>query len=84
MSNTNSHSPIQKQPFFGIRSLSSRQAKTFLHDVINVINSSVADSCQASTMSHDQTTDCLVQYANGAKVRILIELPKVEEMEDAI
>lgn len=84
MSNTNSHAPIQEQPFFGIRSLNRHQAKTFLHDVINVINSSVADNCQASTLRHEQTTDCLVQYANGTKVRILIELPKAEEMEDAI
>ena len=71
-------------PFIGIRCLDKKQAKQFLHSVADVINENLDDSCQASTIQNEQRTDCLFQYANGARVRILIELPSPNRQEVAV
>ena len=70
--------PISPAPFLGVRCLDSKQAKQFLHSVADVINGSIDDNCQVSNFQAMDKTDCLFEYANGARVRILVEFPEQE------
>ena len=71
-------------PFFGIRCLDNKQAKQFLNKVAGVINDTLDDSCRVSNLQTNSKTDCLFEYANGARVRILVELPELNHREEAV
>ena len=71
-------------PFIGIRCLDNKQAKQFLNKVAGVINDTLDDSCRVSNLQTNSKTDCLFEYANGARVRILVELPELNHREEAV
>ena len=81
MNKTTSVLPCEEpSPFLGMKCLDSKQAKTFLNNVAKTINETIDDSCTASSIQTNSKTDCLFTYANGARVRILIDFTEAKEV----